>query len=66
MFEKASGLGWFLVTSKALDARRREADRGVSGNTPQGGANEGNPADGGNDALMVIRISILPLREKDP
>jgi hypothetical protein len=39
-----------LISSKVLDARHRGATTGAYGNTPQGGAIEGNAAD---DALMV-------------
>jgi hypothetical protein len=49
---KTAGYGVFLITSKALDARRRGATTEAYGgsNTPQGGGIEGNAAD---DALMV-------------
>jgi len=50
---KSAGYEIFLITSKALDARRRGATTeayGTRNNTPQGGGIEGNAAD---DALMV-------------
>jgi len=67
------GLGRFLITIKASESASwaceiplagapRSDDWGVWGNTPQGGASEGNAAD---DALMVdqgsqMYLTILP------